>query len=1657
VLTALSTNDNLSLLVQTWDNPSQRDRWLDLAESNMFSVQNEVALNTDPKVPYVVATKWKQGSGPAQSAFSWILFATIQSLRTKMEQLASTKTPLQCLREELSQHSSVHRAENLWLAGADEEPLHRYTEDFVRQNYSVASEKLAGLFKCLIIEVAKIQVNSKPAEQSLLDQFTSTAPLPVEDAGLDIPAVHCAAWSLDTRLEQLALLLSPATSLGNPGFIDLLHATLMSMAGGVTMTEIDMAVLRACLECLELSDGSEQAARQWSSSYSALRAPVESWIRICKESIDQSEGSVASLQAELHNLDLRYHRLRCTHLFVRVTGAHANALQLYTKLGQHNPFEPDTLSKIRLSQFLMDDVIKGSEADRFPGGMECTFCYSLVRNGVALPACRHVFCSECITQQRGYADGKFKCPYGFCENTEEGYTADPNGDPEVTKAAGRVLALRDSCTQFFLEYVAEFMAAAGYPRDVVESLWPIIVDRDMSFNREPAELELQSSPAMCAYLLRVFLTLDESAGEDGCTPQLLLEKLQEEQQQAGGPQTELLTLVTEALEDVFSQRIMKHDYASSDFVEQLDHMVELAEELSEWDFVSTDSKWLQGVAAMRIILKIVAQELHHQATGNPPTAALVPIVRAAAAVCDACNANDRGAFMHLLKCILQAQWGGRGALLQVASHASETPAQPFAAMITQVVVADNELPADQFVVQLAPGSAAQPYAQVLQLCRDVQDPTKAEQLKAWVAQHQQPAPAALLCLAVVRMVDEEFAIDASGTGATKALGDTLLPVLSADGVMAGCFPVITDLLNNGIGADASRLRFSADQVLPDRQLMLLCLHGSAAFASSNALAAPLAALATNAIANSYLPTMQEDVMDGVRGLMAEGDAAGSYAHWYTCPNGHPYYIGNCGGAMMSTQCPECGATIGGARHTAAAGNRALDLNADNTPKGYALTEELISAPMPERALTLSGVALARVILHTAMLSAVVVGPTERRAQAAQNLGGQITGAPTDADGLAGWLTERLRLSLAALAKVISRNIDDSVTLSHIVLNRMLQHDEQAAAGLWAGKPARKTWEETFERTMVTPIVADLDKTLQEAAAQIESAAEADEGAGTSRRLLTELVENASAQLVGMPLSIRGHQLQPQHMPQLWRYRTPVTVSHFKQRLASASEEARDECMAVTECTKRLTALSAMRYLPDILYLQRALVERLERRISQQDAAEVSLQAKLDELWSGAADAHERAELGRCVENFLKAWEILRPVVNSGADTVLQLDDEMLTQELDQSSLLHFFIPATSDDRQKSVPGQIGVAMANCLLNHHNQLVRKLAVEGEGDPPAISVRSACVEHLITLDEPTLLPILFANVDRTVFEPGYGRGTKVEYSFSGVETAIRYRFISGKPLVQVRDGSEIMTRLAFRNDVHAGHITAGLKQRIPQEALPPTTVASILTELAGSVDRTSQTLRALETAIGFLHNSHGDGDRLKDMLLQDYLADVLMMEDDLGSLFGKVAAKKVALKHILALMQALDQQQAQDELETGRDTFLMQPAEYKAPLEAARAAEIAAELGGVNCHKLAPLLRTFILEHMTKDHLGLYQPAYLLVDDSDEMADGVLELLDELEEFWPVFGALKVRCEEVVAFWKLVVAASGGGGGAAGADAGGGGGGDAPVAGTMGFRMAQVDDD
>ena len=45
------------------------------------------------------------------------------------------------------------------------------------------------------------------------------------------------------------------------------------------------------------------------------------------------------------------------------------------------------------------------------------------------------------------------------------------------------------------------------------------------------------------------------------------------------------------------------------------------------------------------------------------------------------------------------------------------------------------------------------------------------------------------------------------------------------------------------------------------------------------------------------------------------------SHWYECPNGHPYFIGECGQAMQVSRCIECGEQVGGGSHNLLSTNR----------------------------------------------------------------------------------------------------------------------------------------------------------------------------------------------------------------------------------------------------------------------------------------------------------------------------------------------------------------------------------------------------------------------------------------------------------------------------------------------------------------------------------------------------------------------------------------------------------------------------------------------------------------------------------------------------------------------------------------------------------------
>mmetsp|Transcript_7281 Transcript_7281/g.12466 ORF Transcript_7281/g.12466 Transcript_7281/m.12466 type:complete len:264 (-) Transcript_7281:828-1619(-) len=72
---------------------------------------------------------------------------------------------------------------------------------------------------------------------------------------------------------------------------------------------------------------------------------------------------------------------------------------------------------------------------------------------------------------------------------------------------------------------------------------------------------------------------------------------------------------------------------------------------------------------------------------------------------------------------------------------------------------------------------------------------------------------------------------------------------------------------------------------------------------------------------------KEEIAQVVKAL--QNDLRGT-GHWFKCKNGHPYAIGECGGAMEKSRCPECNEVIGGQSHRLHDGNQFAP-EMDNAP------------------------------------------------------------------------------------------------------------------------------------------------------------------------------------------------------------------------------------------------------------------------------------------------------------------------------------------------------------------------------------------------------------------------------------------------------------------------------------------------------------------------------------------------------------------------------------------------------------------------------------------------------------------------------------------------------------------------------------------------------
>eukprot|EP00808_Paulinella_micropora_P005146 g2757.t1 len=122
--------------------------------------------------------------------------------------------------------------------------------------------------------------------------------------------------------------------------------------------------------------------------------------------------------------------------------------------------------------------------------------------------------------------------------------------------------------------------------------------------------------------------------------------------------------------------------------------------------------------------------------------------------------------------------------------------------------------------------------------------------------------------------------------------------------------------------------------------------------------------------NSYFPGQPEDAQAMAVRVMG--------GRWYQCPNGHAYYVDNCGRPMQILQCATCGVDIGGENHNLLGTNKDLKNKAPDqqTELNYCLRtpEEEKDPLLTVRSLSPTSTRTIRLLLHAALTLGALSAP-----------------------------------------------------------------------------------------------------------------------------------------------------------------------------------------------------------------------------------------------------------------------------------------------------------------------------------------------------------------------------------------------------------------------------------------------------------------------------------------------------------------------------------------------------------------------------------------------------------------------------------------------------------------------------------------------------------
>ncbi|KFO12604.1 E3 ubiquitin-protein ligase RNF213, partial [Balearica regulorum gibbericeps] len=608
----------------------------------------------------------------------------------------------------------------------------------------------------------------------------------------------------------------------------------------------------------------------------------------------------------------------------------------------------------------------------------------------------------------------------------------------------------------------------------------------------------------------------------------------------------------------------------------------------------------------------------------------------------------------------------------------------------------------------------------------------------------------------------------------------------------------------------------------------------------------------------------------------------------SCPNGHPCTVGECGRPMETSRCVDCGAPVGGEQHKSLPGFREFQTREDRTQTGHILGDarHRKTVGVSDRAMSPVVFVLIRLLTHLAMLLAAT-----KDSQSLQ----QIIKPPVQ-DSVR-FLQQHIREDLAQLTRILGKSVDETINILHLVLGSLLK-DPHQHPGQWpvqfdglSTKEKRNKWEEVVANTVIVPELEDLDKKLLKLNRQIQ---------GDER-----ISSNPVVKIVyGDPATFLSQLPKDSHIhhSKMWSCRKRISVENLAHVVQQ--KNAKDTVPLLWKFLQKETELRLVKFLPEILALQRDLVRRFQNTA---DVKHCSIRDFINEPLSDVM----RDLFQRRVNVFLSVWNKLRSSLGTNGE--IKLPKGYCDADLTLDSKLEVLLP-----RRQGL-GLCSTALASYLISLHNDLIHSVNKHiKEDDRYLVSPSEVADLHLISYEvERDLIPLILSNCQYSMEKGGE---TLQDFDLERIQQQIISKFLQGKPLIALTG----IPTLVYRHDRNYEQLFNDVRNKLGQSALP----SSVMNMISGELQSYSDACDALsvtEITLGFLAMAGENA----EMPLTDYIEKVLQMGDQTNPHVLQVL-RRCHLKHSIALWQLLSTHKSEQLLRLKREPFVDISTDYKTEL-------------------------------------------------------------------------------------------------------------------------------